>query len=149
MALCFCVLGLVSLAPAAWAQQDSPLAVNLVVLKPTLDADGKEVLVNAAEATPGQILVYRVTYRNNGTSDMKAIVASLPVPAGLAYQEASATPAAAQASVDGKTFFDVAQPPKDTPAATWRVIRWAPHPALSPGKEFTVEIHARVLKTGE
>lgn len=144
-----CLLVVALTVPAASAQQESPLGVNLVVLKPALDAAGKETLINAAEVTPGQILIYRVTYRNNGTSDMKAIVASLPVPVGLAYQEASSKPEAVQASVDGKTFFDIAHPPKDTPASTWRVLRWAPHPVLAPGKEFTVEINARVLKAGE
>lgn len=144
-----CVLAIALMVPVASAQQESPLGVTLVALKPALDADGKETLINAAEATPGQLLIYRATYRNNDATDMKSIVATLPVPAGLAYQEASAKPAAVQASVDGKIFFDVAHPPKDAPAASWRVIRWAPHPVLSPGKEFTVEINARVLKTGE
>lgn len=130
----------------AQAQPESPLEVNLVVLKPSLSPEGKETLVPSPEAEPGQTLVYRVTYTNRGKSELGEVVASVPVPAGLVFVEDSAKPAPARASVDGKTFFDVAQPPAGVLPAAWKVVRWNPRD-LPPGAEFVVEIRARVLST--
>lgn len=129
--------------PAAAADGESPLEVNLVALKAGPVVDGKETLVPAAEAKPGQTLVYRVTYHNRSAGELKNVAATVPVPAGLAYVGDSAQPAAEQATIDGKTFFPVGSPPKDTTPASWKELRWSPRP-LAPGAEFTVELRARV-----
>lgn len=127
----------------AWAQDAGPLAVTLEALKPGVGAEGQPTLVAAVEVEPGQVLVYRATYKNRGEAELKNVAVTVPVPAGVVYVDGTARPAAAQASVDGKTFFDTATPPKDTPASAWRVLRWSPR-ALPAGESLVVELRARV-----
>lgn len=117
-----------------------------MVLKSGVGEGGKPILVPATEAEPGQTLVYRVTYSNHGKGELKGVVASVPVPAGLSYIADSALPAAAEATIDGKIFFPVATPPKDTVPASWKELRWSPRP-LAPGADFTVELRALVAIT--
>lgn len=128
---------------AVSAQEAGPLAVNLEALKPGAGADGQPTLVAANEAEPGQVLVYRATYKNRGEAELKNVAVTVPVPVGMAYVDGTARPAAAQASVDGKIFFDVATPPKDAPASAWRVLRWSPR-VLPAGESLVVELRARV-----
>jgi uncharacterized repeat protein (TIGR01451 family) len=139
--LCFSCLALSSVT--LFAQTVSPLEVKLTVLKPGVGADGKPVMVAAAAAEPGQVLTYHGVYHNKSTGELKNIVASLPVPQGLAYVAESASPAATDATIDGTHFFPVATPPKDTTPAQWRELRWSPR-NLAAGAEFIVEIRARV-----
>ena len=133
------------LAPALPAQSSagSPLDVKLLTLVANAGEDGKETLKPATEAKPGEVLVYQATYRNTGATSLGNVAASVPVPAEFAYIEGSAKPAALEASIDGKTFFPVGQPPKDTTSAAWRVLRWSPRP-LAAGASFTTEIRVRV-----
>ena len=137
------VFGMATSSMAAAGGRDSPLEIKLVALTPGPVVDGKETLVPAPEAKPGQILVYRVTYHNRGEGGLKNVVASVPLPEGVAYVDGSAAPAAGEASLDGKAFFPVAHPPENAPPASWKEVRWSPRP-LAAGAAFTVELRARV-----
>lgn len=133
------------LTPALSAQSApaSPLVINLATFAVAVAENGKETLTPVAEAKPGQVLVYQATYRNSGATPLNNVAASVPVPAEFAYIEGSARPAALEASIDGQAFFPVAQPPKNTTSAAWRVLRWSPR-SLAPGAVFTTEIRVRV-----
>jgi uncharacterized repeat protein (TIGR01451 family) len=136
-----------SFCPSAFAQSaaaSEPLQVTMTVFKVIESAPGNEELLPAEQASPGEVLLYRATYRNVGKSTLREVAAHVPVPPGLAYVDDSARPAAASASGDGRTFFPVGQPPRTTPPSAWRMLRW-PARDLSAGADFTVELRARVV----
>lgn len=122
---------------------DEPLVVETTVMKVATNAEGQTTLVDAATAAPGDVLVYRATYRNTGATTLSELIATLPVPPGLVYVEGSAVPAAVAATRDGKTYFNLATEPKPEPISAWRALRWAPRD-LSAGGEFTIELSAQV-----
>src|SRR5262249_5607851 len=63
-------------------------------------ARGKEVLVPADKAQPGELLEYRALYRNDGKTDARGLMATLPIPLGTQYVAGSAIPRGVQASLD-------------------------------------------------
>ena len=124
-------------AMAQLAGNQAPKAVEakLAVFHVGKNAEGKEALLAADKAAPGDTLEYQTAYQNNGKSAVKSLAATLPLPAGLAYVAGSAKPANPQASVDGKTF--AAMPLKTmvkapngkleeklVPYSEYRALRW-------------------------
>lgn len=131
-------------APQLSAQGSvEPLAVVASVAKVTAADDGREKLTDADHARPGDVLVYRAVYTNQVPRSLRHIVAAMPIPPGLTYQAESATPAASEASVDGKAYFPIANPPEGVTPAQWRAVRW-PARDLSAGASFAVELRAQV-----
>lgn len=116
------------------------------VSKVTQAADGQEKFVEAAQARPGDVLVYRAIYTNQVARNLHNVVAAMPIPVGLTYQVDSAHPAPAEASIDGKIYFPIATPPEGVTPAQWRAVRW-PARVLSAGAGFTVELRAQVNLT--
>lgn len=118
----------------------------------TVGADGKEVLVDAAQIKPGEKMEYAITYTNNTKDAAKGLQATLPIPVGTQYLPSTAKPVLVLASLDGKTF---ALPPlkrkvvKDgvtteveVPATEYRALRWRMGD-LAPAQSVTAS--ARVL----
>ena len=132
------------------------VAVELSAQRVTKD-QGKEVLVPADEAKPGELIEYRALYRNDGASEAKGLMATLPIPRGTQYVAGSALPRGVQASLDGRTFAPV--PLKrtvktadgrtvvqDVPVAEYRALRW-PLGALPSRDQRTVSARVRVETT--
>lgn len=134
--LFFGVLG-ISPASAQTAVSPAPKVVEakLAVFHVGKNAEGKEALLAAEKAAPGDTLEYQTVYQNNSKSAVKALAATLPLPAGLAYVAGSAKPGNPQASVDGNTF--AAMPLKTmvkapsgkleeklVPYSEYRALRW-------------------------
>lgn len=130
------VLG-ISSASAQTAVNPAPKAVEakLAVFHVGKNAEGKEALLAAEKAAPGDTLEYQTVYQNNGKLAVKSLAATLPLPAGLAYVAGSAKPVNPQASVDGNTF--AAMPLKTmvksssgkleeklVPYSEYRALRW-------------------------
>jgi len=139
-------------APAALAQKaPEPLQSQLEARKVVVTA-GRESLVDAANAKPGDVIEYRATYRNTGKVALGNLEATLPIPANTEFIEGSARPATARASTDGVAFsamplkrkvrtaagVEVEQP---VPLAEYRALRW--YPGALAG-EATVTFTARV-----
>jgi len=123
------------IAPAVDAQAREPITVTLKVERIETDAEGKEQLVSAEEAKPGDTLLYTATCANVSDRTISGIAPVIPIPEGVTLLEASITPEAKEASLDGATF--VAYPASRTvtgadgkevtapvPAAAYRAIRW-------------------------
>lgn len=132
----------------------SELTVNQVI---TL-TDGKESLRSAAEVKPNDLLQYTTTYTNNGTRPVKNLVASLPIPPGTAWVNASATPRKVTASTDGKVFLalplmrQIKHPDGHVseeliPLTEYRALRWAEQ-VVEPGATYTVSARVRVSALG-
>lgn len=61
-------------------------------------------LIPARKVVPGDKVLFVLGYRNTGTQAISDIVLDNPVPSGIAYRGPSATSAAPEVSVDGKTY---------------------------------------------
>jgi len=134
-----CGAALIALAASgASAQQKAPqpLESKIEQRKVARTADGAETLVAAESVKPGDVLEYAATYRNTGKQPLSKLEATLPIPSNTEYVPASAKPANAKASVDGKTYGDlplkrvVKRNGKDVeeqvPVREYRYLRWYP-----------------------
>lgn len=141
-----------SLPLAAAADQD--VAVSLEAHKVTTDARGKEALAPGDQAKPGDVIEYRARYTNQGTSGVKQLVATLPIPAGVEYLATSARPAVVHASLDGKSFApiplkrtvrlaDGREVTREIPASEYRWLRWTIG-SLAPRSSEIVRARVRV-----
>ena len=72
------IVAVAAFAPAL-AFADGDVRVALSSQRVTL-VDGKEVLVSAAKARPGDVIEYRAVYKNDGRSAVRELDATLPVP---------------------------------------------------------------------
>jgi len=149
-----------AMAPAAHAAASNPakpaagsVAVELTAQRVT-KAQGKEVLVPADEAKPGELIEYRALYRNDGAGEARGLMATLPIPHGTAYVPGSALPRRVEASLDGRTFAPVplkrtVKTPdgrtvvQDVPVAEYRALRW-PLGALPSRDQRAVSARVRV-----
>lgn len=140
------------LATSALAQAN-PVTSNLVARRVDT-VDGKQVLVPADSVKPGDVVEYATTYRNTSNRPVEKLVANVPVPNGTTFVAGSASPAAAQASLDGARYAAVpltraVRLPDGTtrqqavPLADYRFIRWEIG-ALAAGAETTVRMRVRV-----
>lgn len=123
-----------------------PVQVTLERKKVSL-GDGKEILVSAASAKPGEVIEETATYSNRSKRTFK-VDATLPVPAYTELVLGSTRPANLSVSVDGTNF---ARPPlkrkvtqpngviveQTIPVSEYRFLRW-PGVELGPEKSFTV-----------
>lgn len=117
--------------------------------------DGKESFVKADKASPGDVVQYEAVYRNDGKAEAKNVVATVPIPQGMALVAESAKPAAEQASLDGKNFSPVplmrevkndagAMEMQPVPLAEYRALRWT-LPELAAGKSATFVLRAQLV----
>jgi uncharacterized repeat protein (TIGR01451 family) len=118
----------------------------------TTNAGTKLVKTDAAQ--PGDTIEYQVTYSNTGATPARDVLATLPVPkGGLAYVADSATPTAAQASLDGATFAPLPltrtvtragkQVVEPVPVSEYRFLRWKLGD-IKPGASTTVSSRMRL-----
>ena len=148
-------LGLTLLTQQTFAAE--PLTATLEAHKVLLAADGKEQLVAASEAKPGDVLEYRATYRNISAKPLRAVMATLPVPSsGVEYLPNTAAPAGVEASINGAQFAPAplkrlvttqdGKPQQQlVPASEYRFLRW-PLGDLPAGASKTVSARVRVTK---
>jgi len=120
-------LAIVSVAvfAPALAFADGDVHVALTAQRVTL-VEGKEVLVSAEQARPGDVIEYRAVYRNDGHNAVRGLDATLPVPNGLEYLPKTAAPAVVLASTDGHTFAPVPLVRKERTADGREVVREVP-----------------------
>jgi len=115
------------------------VAVELTAQRVT-KAQGKEVLVAADQAKPGELIEYRALYRNDGASEAKGLMATLPIPRGTQYVAGTAEPRGVEASLDGRTVV------QDVPVSEYRTLRW-PLGVLPTKQSRTVAARVRVETT--
>lgn len=120
--------------PAA-AQSKGDVQISLLARKVTAAADGKEILIAADTARPGEVIQYDAVYSNTGKKEVRNLAPTLPIPAGMEFVAESAKPAATQASLDGRTFeaFPLVRKIKrpdgrveevPVPFSEYRALRW-------------------------
>lgn len=119
----------------AAAQTKGDVQISLIAQKVKTDAEGKEVLIAADTAKPGEVIQYDAVYLNKSRKEIHNLAPTLPIPAGMEFVAESAKPAPASASVDGKTFEAFPLVRKVTkpdgrieevpvPLSEYRALRW-------------------------
>jgi uncharacterized repeat protein (TIGR01451 family) len=102
-------LVLALLVPLAISASGSSLTGSIEAFRVVKTEDG-ETFLPADEASPNDVIEYRLTYTNTGDEPVQNIFITDPVPAGMEYIGASATTPTAgkvQFSIDGgKSFHD-------------------------------------------
>lgn len=130
-----CAAALPAFTATAAAQSKGDVQISLVARKVTTGADGKEKLLAADTARPGEVIQYDAVYQNKGQREVHKLAPTLPIPAGMELVAESAVPAAAFASLDGRTFapFPLVRKVKrpdgrleeqPVPLAEYRALRW-------------------------
>jgi uncharacterized repeat protein (TIGR01451 family) len=131
----FAGLALAVLAPAA-TLAGGGLQVSLQASRVSTDAKGQETFADAEHSKPGEVIEYRAIYRNPTGTNLKAVVATLPIPVGTEYLPRTASPSAVEASLDGKTYAptplkrrvtlaDGREVLRDVPTTEYRYLRWS------------------------
>ena len=99
-----CAAALSSFTSTAAAQSKGDVQISLLARKVTTDAEGKEKLLAADTARPGEVIQYDAVYQNKSRREVRQLAPTLPIPAGMEFVAESAVPAASHASLDGRTF---------------------------------------------
>lgn len=116
--------------------------------------DGKEQLMPAEQAQPGDVIEYRAEYRNASAEPIGRLAATLPVPRGMEYLPTTAMPEKLLASLDGKAFEPVPlkrrvrlangrEVVRDVQPAEYRFLRWSLG-TLDAGQSRVVAARVRV-----
>lgn len=152
-------LALASLAAsAAWAGSPAdaapaPVSSRLSAWK-VQQKDGAEQLVEAGRVAPGDVIEYRVEYRNAGSKTVRDLTATLPIPVAMSYVEKSNRPARALGSTNGRAYgplplrrrikgADGSVNVVSVPSSQYRFLRWNV-PVLNPGQSISFVARARV-----
>lgn len=89
-----------------------PLQVtsSILVESRTAAADGttRIALVKPSKVTPGDKVIFVLSYRNTGAQPLANVVLDNPLPRQIAYRSANPGSPAPDVSVDGKTFGSLA-----------------------------------------
>jgi uncharacterized repeat protein (TIGR01451 family) len=151
------VFAVLSVAGAAIGS--GPLTGNIEAWRVLVaEETGEESFVPAGEASPRDLIEYRLTYANSGASAVRTIAITDPIPSGTEYVTRTATQpggAAVTFSVDnGKTFH--AWPVRitkivngrevtvDAPASMVTHIRWTLNDELDPAEQVSLAYRAVV-----
>ena len=133
LALAFALMG--SALAASVVSAAGGVTVELTANRVT-KAQGREALVSADAAKPGELLEYRALYKNESASAARGLAATLPIPRGTVYVPGSAAPRRVEASLDGETFAPVPLTRRvrtadgrtvvrEVPVSEYRALRWA------------------------
>ncbi len=146
------IVGVLFVALTATAH--ATVQVRLTAHRILKDAKGAESFQIAEQIKPGESVEYRAVYQNDGDAGVDKLVATLPIPAGTEFIAGTASPAGAQASLDGKTFApmplkrkvrlsDGREVEREVPTAEYRFLRWSLG-SLGSRKEQIVRTRVRV-----
>lgn len=139
----------VAQAPGAGEPLESRLVASKVVV-----TEGRESLVDAANAKPGDVIEYTATYRNPGKEAIRGLQATIPIPSQTEFIPGTARPAQALASLDGRAFAGMPlkrtvvragqQVEEQVPYGEYRALRWLAG-ELPGGKTVSFTARVRVL----
>ena len=151
--LCFALAG--SFASAT----NEPLESRMEALVVQLDENGNERFEPATTAEPGNIVEYRVHFKNVGDSTLSELRVNGPVPANTHYLADSARGATAAdllVSIDGGETFEPEPVVREIrgadgelrevviPPERYTHLRWTSHTALAPTETLTYRYRVRV-----
>ena len=157
------LLGL-SLIPAVASWAASPtvtkedLAISLTAKKVVVQSDGKEKLVAADRAFPGEVIQYDALYVNQSAKPLTSVAPTLPIPNGMVFVPESASPAPSEASLDGRNFQTLPilrkvrmpsgeEKEVEVPATEYRALRWKASD-LAAGAKTAITARTKLVPAG-
>ncbi|HAR75099.1 hypothetical protein [Psychrobacter glacincola] len=111
------------------AHADDALKMDLTVNQVIKNAEGKISYVPVRTAPKGTVIQYKANYLNTINKDIQDLAVVLPIPANMTFT-GEASPASAQASIDGKNYMDMPLMRKvngkmvKIPYSEYRTLRW-------------------------
>lgn len=111
------------------AQAAEALKMELQASKVVKDNKGKITTSAASNAKTGEVVQYRATYTNTIDKPISDIAVTLPIPNNMTFN-GTATPATAQATIDGKNYADMPLMRKvdgklvKVPLSEYKALRW-------------------------
>lgn len=118
----------------------------------TTAADGSTriALTPAGRVTPGDRVVYQISYRNTGGEPVRDFVVTNPLPTAMQYVAAAGGSAAPEMSLDGTNFAPLATlrvklaggASRVAMAGDVRVLRWRIAKPIAPGAQGQVSFTA-------
>ena len=108
---------------------DDALKMDLTVNQVIKNAEGKISYVPVRTAPKGTVIQYKANYLNTINKDIQDLAVVLPIPANMTFT-GEASPASAQASIDGKNYMDMPLMRKvngkmvKIPYSEYRTLRW-------------------------
>ena len=111
------------------AHADDALKMDLTVNQVIKNAEGKISYVPVRTAPKGTVIQYKANYLNTINKDIQDLAVVLPIPANMTFT-GEASPASAQASIDGKNYADIPLTRKvdgkmvKIPFSEYRTLRW-------------------------
>jgi len=150
-------LGLVVFSLLAQAQSKNDLAITLTAQKVVVTAEGKEMLVAADKAFPGDIIEYTGVFKNTTAKDIGNLKPVIPIPVGMTYIGGSAKPKPDEASLEGKNYApyplkrkvklaDGKEEEQAVPWSDYRSVRWNTGD-LKAGETVILSLRARLNPT--
>lgn len=153
------VLGGFAWADAAKEQnRNSDLAISLTARKVMTQQDGREKLVVAERASPGEVIQDHALYVNRSQEVLNDVAPTLPIPNGMVFVPDSAQPAPAEASLDGRSFLPIPikrkvttttgeEREEEVPPTEYRALRWQ-FGAMASGARMTVTARTKLIPAG-
>lgn len=140
------------------ASAKNDLAISLTAKKVVLQADGKEKLVAADRAFPGEVIQYDALYVNQSAKPLTGVAPTLPIPNGMVFVPESASPAPSEASLDGKKFEPLPilrkvrmpsgeEKQVEVPATEYRALRWKAGD-LAAGAKTAITARTKLVPAG-
>jgi hypothetical protein len=149
------MLVIAALASHAQTRDAEAVQTTLEARKVTRGADGREALVSADSARPGDVIEYAATYRNVSREPIRKLEPTLPIPGHTEYVPESQRPRNVRASLDARDFGAIPlkrkavrngrQVEEDVPYRDYRYLRWAPVD-LGPNAIMTFTARVRILE---
>jgi uncharacterized repeat protein (TIGR01451 family) len=139
---------LLATATAAFGQ----VKVDLKQFK-IVETNGKQELVSADKAKPGEVIEYVATYHNAGKAAVKNVKGTIPVPAGMEYvPDAKLKAPDMAAAADGKfaplplkhkVVRNGVSVEEILPYSAYRALQWNIG-ALAPDQKVELKAHVKV-----
>jgi len=140
-------------AQSADAQGQSPLAVTVENRTARAETDRGQPRSDE-HARPGDVLHYRLSFRNPGTTNVRGVKLANPLAEGMRFVGGSATSSRRDARLEfsadgGRTFSarpmeEVDGERRPVPAERYTHVRWTIDGSVAPGATVTAEFDARV-----
>ena len=146
---------LILLCGLAFAQKSNePLKVVMSASKIVV-SNGAETKQSAQNVKPGDIVEYTVDYTNESSSPLRDVRGILPIPAGMTYENGTASPSKFWASTDRNNFAVAPLKRRQknangtetevlVPVKEYRVLRWEIG-EIAPKRTVTVRARVKVL----
>jgi uncharacterized repeat protein (TIGR01451 family) len=144
---------------ASIAAASGPLQGTVEARKVVRKDTGREVFIPASEASPNDVIEYRLTYANSGDAAVRNVSVTDPIPSGTEYLSHTATrpeKGAVEFSIDGGESYHSwpvrYQVTLDDGSREWREatpdmithIRWTFSGEFEPDMEITLSYRAVV-----